>query len=72
MVVLDNVFFGHSLWPFAEGREGILTKMIDTHPSYEVVVCWLVLNVAQSPMQNSTLTSLRMLACGVCLLLQAY
>lgn len=20
MVVLDNVFFGHSLWPFAEGN----------------------------------------------------
>jgi hypothetical protein len=55
------------LWPFAQGR-GHSDHQNDRFPSYEVVVCWLVLNVAQSPMQNSTHTRLRMLACG-CLLL---
>ncbi len=54
------------LWPFAEGRGH--SDQHDRFPSYEVVVCCLVLNVAQSPMPNSTHTRLRMLACG-CLLL---
>jgi hypothetical protein len=54
------------LWPFAEGRGH--SHQNDRFPSYEVVVCWLVLNVAQSPMPNSTHTRLRMLACGFLLL----